>query len=68
MPAAKLVAFEGYGHGVNMLAPERCVEEVRQFRSGELALVNRTRTRLFECGLQLIRPARPVPSPLSLAC
>jgi pimeloyl-ACP methyl ester carboxylesterase len=31
MPSARLVAFEGYGHGVNMLAPERCVEEVRKF-------------------------------------
>jgi pimeloyl-ACP methyl ester carboxylesterase len=31
MPAAKLVAFEGYGHVVNMLAPERCVAEVRKF-------------------------------------
>ena len=33
MPAAKLVAFEGYGHGVNMTAPERCVSEVRKFLS-----------------------------------
>jgi 3-oxoadipate enol-lactonase len=33
MPAAKLVKFEGYGHGVNMLAPGRCVEEVRRFLS-----------------------------------
>ena len=31
MPAAKLVAFQGYGHGVNMTAPERCVTEVRKF-------------------------------------
>lgn len=31
MPAAKLVAFPGYGHGVNLLAPGRCVAEVRQF-------------------------------------
>ncbi|HKA43275.1 MAG TPA: alpha/beta hydrolase [Burkholderiales bacterium] len=31
MPAAKLVAFEGYGHGVNMTAPDRCVGEVRRF-------------------------------------
>jgi len=31
MPAAKLVAFEGYGHGVNMTAPERCVTELRKF-------------------------------------
>jgi 3-oxoadipate enol-lactonase len=33
MPAAKLVAFEGYGHGVNMTAPERCVAELRKFLS-----------------------------------
>jgi pimeloyl-ACP methyl ester carboxylesterase len=31
LPAAKLVAFEGYGHGVNMTAPERCVAELRKF-------------------------------------
>jgi pimeloyl-ACP methyl ester carboxylesterase len=31
MPVAKLVAFDGYGHGVNMTAPERCVRELRQF-------------------------------------
>lgn len=31
MPAAKLVAFAGFGHGVNLLAPERCVSEVRKF-------------------------------------
>jgi len=31
MPHAKLVSFEGYGHGVNLLAPERCVEEIRKF-------------------------------------
>lgn len=31
MPAAQLVAFEGYGHGVNMTAPERCVSELRKF-------------------------------------
>jgi pimeloyl-ACP methyl ester carboxylesterase len=31
MPVAQLVAFEGYGHGVNMTAPERCVAEVRKF-------------------------------------
>ena len=33
MPTANLVAFEGYGHGVNMVAPERCVAEVRKFVS-----------------------------------
>ena len=31
MPAAKRVAFEGFGHGVNLLAPDRCVSEVRRF-------------------------------------
>lgn len=31
LPAAKLVAFEGYGHGVNMTAPERCVAELTKF-------------------------------------
>ena len=31
MPQAKLVTFEGYGHGINLLAPERCVSEIRQF-------------------------------------
>ena len=31
MPRAKVVAFEGYGHGINLLAPERGVVEIRQF-------------------------------------
>jgi pimeloyl-ACP methyl ester carboxylesterase len=31
MPHAKRVTFEGYGHGINLLAPERCVEEIRSF-------------------------------------
>lgn len=31
MPAAKLVAFPGFGHGISMLAPERCVAEIRKF-------------------------------------
>ncbi|HEV2009030.1 MAG TPA: alpha/beta hydrolase [Burkholderiales bacterium] len=31
MPNAKLVIFEGYGHGINLLIPERCVAEVRAF-------------------------------------
>ena len=31
MPRAKLVTLEGYGHGVNLLAPERCVNEIRAF-------------------------------------
>ena len=31
MPAAKLVTLRGYGHGVNLLAPEECAREVRTF-------------------------------------
>jgi pimeloyl-ACP methyl ester carboxylesterase len=31
MPAAQLVVFPGYGHGVNLLAPERCVSELTRF-------------------------------------
>jgi 3-oxoadipate enol-lactonase len=31
MPNAKRVPLAGYGHGVNLLAPERCVDEVRKF-------------------------------------
>jgi 3-oxoadipate enol-lactonase len=31
LPNAKFVAFEGYGHGINLLAPERCVTEMRKF-------------------------------------
>ncbi|HTD89535.1 MAG TPA: alpha/beta hydrolase [Burkholderiales bacterium] len=31
MPHAKVVAFEGYGHGIHLLAPERCVAEIRSF-------------------------------------
>lgn len=31
MPNARMVTLEGYGHGVNMLAPEQCVAEVRKF-------------------------------------
>lgn len=31
MPRAKVVSFEGYGHGVNLLAPDRCVAELKQF-------------------------------------
>jgi hypothetical protein len=26
-----VVSFDGYGHGINLLAPERCVEEIRKF-------------------------------------
>lgn len=31
MPRASVVSFEGCGHGVNMVAPERCVAEIRRF-------------------------------------
>jgi len=31
MPNAKLAVFEGYGHGINLLIPDRCVAEVRAF-------------------------------------
>ena len=31
MPHARVVSFEGYGHGVNLLAPERCVAELKRF-------------------------------------
>jgi 3-oxoadipate enol-lactonase len=31
MPSAKLIAFEGYRHGINLIAPERCVAEVKKF-------------------------------------
>lgn len=31
MPNAKLAVFEGYGHGINLLAPQRCVDELRTF-------------------------------------
>jgi pimeloyl-ACP methyl ester carboxylesterase len=31
LPNAKLVMFEGYGHGINLLIPDRCVEEMRKF-------------------------------------
>jgi 3-oxoadipate enol-lactonase len=37
MPQAKLVAFPGYGHAVNVLAPERCVAEVRGFIAAQRA-------------------------------
>ena len=30
-PAAKRVAIQGIGHGVNMLAPEECAREIRAF-------------------------------------
>lgn len=31
LPSAHLVVFDGYGHGINLLAPERCVDEMRAF-------------------------------------
>jgi len=31
MPAAKLVAIRGIGHGVNMLALQKCAREIRAF-------------------------------------
>ena len=31
MPVAKLVALRGYGHGINLLAPEHCAREIRAF-------------------------------------
>ena len=31
IPQAKLVAFEGYGHAINITAPERCVAEIMKF-------------------------------------
>jgi hypothetical protein len=31
MPSAKLIAFEGYRHGINLIAPERCVDEIKKF-------------------------------------
>jgi pimeloyl-ACP methyl ester carboxylesterase len=31
LPRAKLVTFPGYGHGINLLAPQRCTAELRRF-------------------------------------
>ncbi len=31
LPNAKLVLFEGYGHMINLLIPERCIAAVREF-------------------------------------
>ena len=31
LPAAKLVALRGYGHGIHLLAPEQCAREIRTF-------------------------------------
>ena len=31
LPNAKMVMFEGYGHGINLLIPDRCVAEMQTF-------------------------------------
>ena len=31
LPNAKLVMFDGYGHGINLLIPDRCVDELQKF-------------------------------------
>ena len=31
LPNARLVMFEGYGHGINLLVPDRCVAAMRDF-------------------------------------
>ena len=31
LPNAKMIMFEGYGHGINLLIPDRCVAEMRTF-------------------------------------
>lgn len=31
MPVAQWVPIKGYGHGVNLLAPEQCAQEIRRF-------------------------------------
>lgn len=31
LPSMRLVVFEGYGHGINMLKPDECVAEVTHF-------------------------------------
>lgn len=31
LPNAKLGMFDGYGHGINLLIPDRCVAEMRAF-------------------------------------
>jgi len=33
LPHGKLVGLEGYDYGIHFLAPERCVEAVREFLS-----------------------------------
>lgn len=34
LPAAKRVVLRGYGHGIHLLAPERCAREIRTFIDG----------------------------------
>lgn len=34
LPDARIVTFEGIGHGLNLLEPERCVEEILRFVAG----------------------------------
>jgi pimeloyl-ACP methyl ester carboxylesterase len=31
MPSARMVALRGYGHGINLLAPEECAREIKAF-------------------------------------
>ena len=31
IPHARFATFEGYGHGVNLLAPDLCIGEIRKF-------------------------------------
>jgi pimeloyl-ACP methyl ester carboxylesterase len=31
LPRGKLVSLEGYDYGIHFLAPERCVQAVREF-------------------------------------
>jgi pimeloyl-ACP methyl ester carboxylesterase len=31
LPAARLRVLPGYGHGINLLAPELCVQEIKSF-------------------------------------
>ena len=37
LPNAKLVMFDGYGHGINLLIPDRCVDEMRKFLNERFA-------------------------------
>src|SRR5262249_366281 len=60
MPGAKLVAFESYGHGRNMTAPERCVAELRKFL-GEQRNKQRKQAGLLRPGDDALAPARDLP-------